>query len=203
LAKEHPDINSRADWTRELAAEAVAVTCQWRAGDWCTFAPVHIKNQGQALTASTYAGRISALRIFFRDLQEWELISRRFDPIRSFVTPKSVLAKIGPNPRIIADDVWAKLVWAGPNLTAEDLRKRGPFRQKPLDSSYPVELCKALAVTWLLEGLRNNEILRLHLGCISWQRGDVSVPASDETLSGGAVCLTFQSTKRAQHLPSL
>ena len=41
------------------------------------------------------------LRTFFRDLQEWEMIPRRFDPIRSFVTPKSVLAKIGPNPRII------------------------------------------------------------------------------------------------------
>ncbi|MFZ0276745.1 MAG: site-specific integrase [Candidatus Sulfotelmatobacter sp.] len=33
LANEHPEINSPADWTRELAAEAVAVTCQWRAGD--------------------------------------------------------------------------------------------------------------------------------------------------------------------------
>ena len=72
LAKEHPEINSPADWTRDLAAEAVAVTCQWRAGDWCTSAPVHIKNQGRALKASTYAGRISALRIFFRDLQEWD-----------------------------------------------------------------------------------------------------------------------------------
>jgi integrase len=189
LANEHPEINSPMDWTRDLAAEAVAVTCQWRAGDWCTFAPVHIKNQGHALKPSTYAGRISALRVFFRDLQEWELIPRRFDPIRSFETPKSVLAKIGPNPRIIADDVWAKLVWAGLNLTAEDLPKRGPFRRKPLESSYPVELCKALAVTWLFTGLRNNEILRLRLGCIRWQREDVSVPASDETLAGGAVCM--------------
>jgi integrase len=189
LANAHPAINSPADWTRDLAAEAVAVTCQWRAGDWCTFAPVHIKNQGQALKPSTYAGRISALRVFFRDLQEWELIPRRFDPIRSFVTPKSVLAKIGPNPRIIADDVWAKLVWAGLNLTAEDLPKRGPFQRKPLQSSYPVELCKALAVTWLFAGLRNNEILRLRLGCVRWQKEDVSVPASGETLAGGAVCM--------------
>ena len=38
LANEHPEINSPADWTRDLAAEAVAVTCQWRAGDWCTSA---------------------------------------------------------------------------------------------------------------------------------------------------------------------
>jgi integrase len=189
LANEHPEINSPADWTRDLAAEVVAVTCQWRAGDWGTFAPVHIKNQGHALKPSTYAGRISALRVFFRDLQEWELIPRRFDPIRSFGTPKSVLAKIGPNPRIIADDVWAKLVWAGLNLTAEDLPKRGPFQRKPLESSYPVELCKALAVTWLFSGLRNNEILRLRVGCVRWQKEDVSVPGSGEPLAGGAVCM--------------
>jgi integrase len=189
LKLEHPEINSPADWTRELAAEAAAVTCQWHAGDWCTSAPVHIKNRGHALKPGTYAGRISALRVFFRDLQEWELIPRRFDPVRSFVTPKSLLAKIGPNPRIIADDIWAKLVWAGLNLTAEDLPKRGPFQRKPLESSYPVELCKALAVTWLFAGLRNNEILRLRLGCIRWQREDVSVSATDETLAGGAVCI--------------
>jgi integrase len=189
LAQTHPEITSPADWTRELAAEAVAITCQLRAGDWCTSAPVHIKNQGHALAPSTYAGRLSILRTFFRDLQEWELIPRRFDPIRSFVTPKNVLAKIGPNPRIIADDVWAKLVWAGLNLTAEDLPKRGPFRRKPLESSYPVELCRALAVTWLFAGLRNNEILRLRLGCVRWQKEDVSVPGSGETLSSGAVCM--------------
>jgi integrase len=189
LAQAHPEITSPSDWTRELAAEAVAITCQWRAGDWCTSAPVHVKNQGHALAPSTYAGRLSILRTFFRDLQEWELIPRRFDPIRSFVTPRSVLAKIGPNPRIIADDVWAKLVWAGLNLTAEDLPKRGPFRRKPLESSYPVELCRALAVTWLFAGLRNNEILRLRLGCVRWQREDVSVPGSGETLSNGAVCM--------------
>jgi integrase len=54
---------------------------------------------------------------------------------------------------------------------------------------YPVELCKALAVTWLFAGLRNNEILRLRLGCIRWQKEDASVQNSGEILSGGAVCM--------------
>jgi integrase len=189
LSNEHPEIVSPGDWTRELVAEAVAVTCQWRAGDWCTSGAVHIKNHGSALKASTYAGRISALRVFFRDLQAWELIPRRFDPVRSFTTPKSVLAKIGPNPRIIADDVWAKLMWAGLNLTAEDLPKRGPFQRKPLESSYPVELCKALAVTWLFAGLRNNEILRLRLGCIRWQKDDPPILDRSDTLLGGSICM--------------
>lgn len=85
-----------------------------------------------------------------RDLQEWEMIPRRLDPIRSFVTPESVLAKIGPNPRIIADDVWARLVWAGLNLAAHDL----PRRRYRGENAYPVEMCKALAITWLFAGLR-------------------------------------------------
>ena len=35
--------------------------------------------------------------------------------------PRSIAALIGPDPRVIADEVWAKLMWAGLNLTAEDL----------------------------------------------------------------------------------
>ncbi len=125
LGKVHPEITSPADWTRALTAEAVSVVCQWHGGDWCSIDPVHVKSRGQILAPSTRAGRISILRVFFRDLQEWELIPRRFDPMRSMVTPKSLLALIGPNPRAIADDVWAKLMWAGLNLTGDDLPKIG------------------------------------------------------------------------------
>ena len=185
LAHTHPDVVSPADWTRPLAAEAVAVICQWRAGDWCSDAPCHVKNKGHALAPSTCAGHLSMLRTFFRDLQEWELIPRRFDPIRSFVTPKSVLAKIGPNPRIISDDVWAKLVWAGLNLSAADL----PRRRSVGENAYPVEMCRALAITWLFAGLRVNEIVRLRLGCIRWQKEDVAIPGDKATLTGGSVCM--------------
>ncbi len=184
LGQTHPNVTSPAEWNRELAAEAVAVTCQWRAGDWCSETPSHIKNKGHALAASTCAERLSMLRTFFRDLQEWEMIPRHFDPIRSLITPKSLLAKIGPNPRIISDDVWAKLVWAGLNLTADDL----PRHRYGGKHRYPVELCKALAITWLFAGLRVNEIVRLRLGCIRWQKQDVSIP-NGEILPGGSVCM--------------
>jgi hypothetical protein len=65
-----------------------------------------VKSRGQILAPNARAGRISILRVFFRDLQEWELIPRRFDPMRSMITLKGPLALIGPNPRVIADDVW-------------------------------------------------------------------------------------------------
>ncbi len=189
LAATHPDIGSPAEWTRSLAAEAVATICEWHAGDWASSTYLHSKNRGKLMAATTRASRISLLRIFFRDLQDWELIPRRFDPRRSFMTPKSLLRLIGPNPRTIADDVWAKLVWAGLNLTNDDLPKRGSpeLRWRPI--SYPIELCRALAITWLFAGLRNNEICRLRLGCIRWQRDTVTIPGTTDTLPADAVCL--------------
>jgi integrase len=190
LSHAHPEVVSPADWSRELAAEAVSVICQWHGGDWCSPAPEHIKSRGEILAPSTRAGRISILRVFFRDLQDWELIPRRFDPDRSLMTPKSLVALIGPNPRAIADDIWAKLVWAGLNLTADDLPRRGPAKRgltRP--HAYPIELCRALALVWLFAGLRKNEILRLRLGCIRWQAHDVTVPETGDTLPASAVCL--------------
>ena len=65
-----------------------------------------------------------ATRTFFRDCQEWEWIPRRFDPTRALAVPRSIAALIGTNPRVIADDVWAKLLWAGLNLD-----RRRPARQ--------------------------------------------------------------------------
>jgi len=190
LSHAHPDIVSPAGWTRDLASHAVSVICQWHGGDWCSPNPAHVKSRGKVLAPSTRAERISILRTFFRDLQEWDLIPRRFDPSSSLRTPKSLLALIGPNPRAIADDIWAKLVWAGLNLTADDLPRMGPGKRgSSRPHAYPVEMCRALALTWLFAGLRNNEILRLRVGCIRWQKDEVTVPSTGDTLPGDAVCM--------------
>jgi hypothetical protein len=53
---------------------------------------------------------------FFRDIQEWGWIPRRFDPRRSFMGPHSLRALTGTKPKVIDNDVWAKLLWAGLNL---------------------------------------------------------------------------------------
>jgi hypothetical protein len=67
---------------------------------------------------------------------------------------------IGPKPRIIDDDVWAKLLWAGINLEQSDLTK------SYLGSHYyPLTMVKALTVVWLFCGLRVDEIRRLPVGC--------------------------------------
>ena len=106
----------------------------------------------------------TATRTFFRDCQEWEWIPRRFDPARALAPPRSIAALIGTDPRVIADDVWAKLLWAGLNLTADDLPGNAAAARY-----YPIELVRAVTLTWLFAGLRSDEIARLRVGCVRWQ----------------------------------
>jgi hypothetical protein len=84
---------------------------------------------------------------------------------------------------VIADDVWAKLLWAGLNLESGDLPAGA-------GNGYPVEFARAVTVTWLFSGLRSDEIVRLRVGCIRWQHDDVAVPGRPgDVLAADAVCL--------------
>jgi len=85
------------------------------------------------------------MRHFIRDLQEWEWIPRRFDPARTLALPRSVRVLIGPVPRVVADDQWAKLVWAGMNLGADDVQAIAPRSSKAPAAYYPIEMVRALA----------------------------------------------------------
>lgn len=196
LAASHPQVVAPEQWTRDLAAECVAMVCQMKCGEWAERPDCCNQPVGKLLAPSTRANRLSALRTFFRDLQDWGLIPRRFDAHRCFTAPKTLRALIQPNPRVIADDVWAKLLWAGLNLTADDLPdigRSGPGRKHPW---YPIELIRALVITWLFAGLRANEILRLRVGCVRWQREDVTVHGTGEVLPIDAVCFLEVPTNK-------
>ena len=141
------------------------------------------KRAGQPLSAGTKSGYLGMTRIFFRDCQEWEWIPRRFDVATALRTPRSINALLGPDPRVIADDIWAKLMWAGLNLTPGD-RPTGDTR------SHPMELLRAITLTWLFAGQRSDEIARLRVGCIRWQHDGMPIPGdSAEVLARDAVCL--------------
>src|SRR5439155_27319402 len=118
-------------------------------------------------------------------------IQRKFDVRRSFGTPRPIRALIAPDPRVIADDIWAKLLWAGLNLTVDDLPVSvslpGPAKEKR-DPAYPLEMVRAMVLVWLFAGLRLSEFRRLRVGCIRWQREDVMVQGTDEVLAKDAVC---------------
>lgn len=151
-------------WTRETAAYVAAV-CRMNIGDWVTQVK-HPSDRGKPLTPRSICGHLSAVRTFFRDCHEWEWVPRRFDPNRCLKPPASVKSRIGPDPRVVADDVWAKLVWAGLNLEESDLRLTGSHH------FYPLALVRAITMVWLFAGLRCDEILRLRVGSIRWKDND-------------------------------
>ena len=146
-----------------------AIVLRWSVGDYSTPRASVAPLIGKPLSAKTREGLLKSLRTFFNDVQEWEWLPRCFDASRVLATPASVRKLIGPDPRIISDDIWAKLLWAGLNISEEDLRKKNKIEALANVSAYPLEMVKALAVVWLFSGLRNDEIRRLRIGCIRWE----------------------------------
>ncbi|MFB4273617.1 tyrosine-type recombinase/integrase, partial [Nonomuraea sp. GTA35] len=185
LADGHPEITEPSHWTRELCAEWVAAVDRMTIGDYIQRSHSGlVKRAGEPLSPRTKAGYLTATRTFFRDLHEWEQIPRRFDPATALRTPRSIQALIGPNPRVIDDDVWAKLLWAGLNVEPED------FPISSYGLCYPLELVRAVTLTWLFSGLRSDEIARLRVGCVRWQHDDQPIAGdTDEVLARDAVCL--------------
>jgi integrase len=182
LAAEHLEIQEPGQWTRELCAAWVAAVDRLRIGDYIQSGDSLQGRIGEPLMPRTKAGLLAGARQFFRDCQEWGWIPRRFDPARVLATPRSISALIGPDPRVIADDVWAKLLWAGLNL------EHGDVYDSPAGRKHPIELLRALALVWLFGGLRSDEIVRLRVGCIRWQHDARPAEASSGP-GDAAVCL--------------
>jgi len=170
LAAKHPGMEAPEEWDRKLAVDCMTMITNMCCGDWRPIGGGHVgKRFGQPLNAKTKLHNYTTVRTFFREMQEWGAIPPRFDPYRSFTPPRSVAAVVGSAPRVIADDVWAKLVWAGLNLTAEDV---GRERKSDggIHTFYPMEMIRAIALVWLFAGLRSDEIRRLRVGCIRWHQ---------------------------------
>jgi integrase len=198
LAKHHPAIQSPEDWTRELAAEYVAAVDRMTVGE---LAPATARaggaKIGKPLAPATKAGHLMALRALFRDCHEWNwTTTRRFDPSRALAAPNAVRAKLRADPRVIADDAWAKLLWAGLNLSDDDLPRRGAAHPAGRCPIYPLALVRAVVVTWLFAGLRSDEIRRLPVGCVRWQRGGAPLVGGDRLRPEQAVCLLAVPTNK-------
>ena len=176
LQEQHPEALEPAGWTREVAVQFVAAVDRMRAGDYVYYTQA-VNGPERPFSARTKRAALHSVMRFFVDLQEWGWIPTRFNPARCLATPRSVSALIGPAPRVIADDVWAKLLWAGLNLAEEDL-PRHTVADEPY---YPLELVRAVAVVWLFGGLRSDEIMRLRVGCIRWQTPPGAAPGTAES----------------------
>jgi integrase len=194
LAQVHPEVTSPYQWSTKLAAEYVAAVAQMKVGDFGT--PEYCKKLkgkvGTPFTATSKDLQLAVMRAFFRDIQEEpHNIPRRFDPVRAFGTPRVIRDQIGPNPRDLDPLLWAKMVHAALHLTEEDLPRSGSGALQ-----YPLALVRAVAVVWVYTGLRSDEVVRLRLGCIRWQREDVTVPETGETLPKDATCFLTVPTNK-------
>jgi hypothetical protein len=117
----HHEVTSPEQWTRELAADFVAAVDRMNIGDYMHPLTHYVPTQkiGEPLRNNSKVAIVNAARVFFRAGHEWGRFPRKFDPIRA--SPSSGSRRENPSPRLITDDVWAKLLWAGLNLTAEDM----------------------------------------------------------------------------------
>jgi integrase len=185
LAQMYPEVTTPHQWDSWLAAEFVATVDQMKEGDFSLPGVVEEqKLSGTPLSAVTKSGFLVVMRTFFRDMQDApHNVPRRFDPTRAFRTPGAIQRQIGPNPRDLDPFLWAKLVHAALELTEKDLPPSGHGTYP-----YPFELVRAIAAVWVYSGLRSDEIGRLTVGCIRWQREDVRVPETGEILPREAVC---------------
>jgi hypothetical protein len=99
----HPEVASPEDWTRETAAQCVAMICRKRGGEWVDDGMFRNKAQRRNhRNAATRLQFLNAISTFFRDCQDWELIPRRLDALRVFSPPPSVQALGGTKPRAIS-----------------------------------------------------------------------------------------------------
>lgn len=180
LAREHPDITSPADWTRDLAVTLVTAVDRLKVGDWAWLQ--HKQKHGHPISAYTKSRYLSVMSAFFSDLQAWEWIPIRFDPRRCFAVPRTIQGLLTFQPKPIDPAIWKKMVIAALNLTPQDVITGNT-------QPYPFPMVKAIALTWVFSGLRPNEIQRLPVGCVrnSTSKGNpicwLDVPASKQNPS--------------------
>lgn len=169
-------------WDRQRCVEFTASVSRWCIGDFARVTGLNSKNVGKPMEAATKEGLLRSARAFFHDMFDWEWLPRVFDPRRVLATPRALRNQIGPDPRVVDDSIWAKLIWAGLHITEEDISKEEGVKSISRSGSYPLKFVQAVAAVWLFSGLRRNEIMRLRLGCIRWQQADEAVSgAADAT----------------------
>jgi hypothetical protein len=179
LARDHPSVTSPADWTSDLALAYVRHIEQVCIGD-ISLLPRHEARAGEPMSPNTKKGMLSAIRVFFHQLQDWGWIERRFSPSRGFPTPRQVTRAAQYNPRPIDDAHWLKLRAAALTLQREDLPLLDGMRRS---YQYPLELARAVAATWVFSGCRANEIERLEVGCTYVEHVSAQTdPATGEVL---------------------
>jgi hypothetical protein len=156
-----PEITGPSQWTYELAAELVAAVNEMKIGEWTApqnRARMPAERLGKPLRPNAKVNLLKAMRVLLWDSQQLGWAPVQINPDRALRTPRSLRTLLGPDPRVIDKDLWAKLLWAAMNLQADDLpQAKGHAVQ------YPVEMVRAIALVWCFAALRSDEIVRLRV----------------------------------------
>lgn len=132
-------------------------------GDFSTPEMFKTKKTG-ALKARTRSSLLYGLNTFISDLVDMKRLPPAFVYYAKLLkVPEFVRRQIGPDPRIIEDAAYAKLITAALELDPEDTKQM----------SYPYEFVRALAFVWVFGGMRSDEIMRLSPTCIEDRRAGI------------------------------
>jgi len=204
LAETHPHIVAPDQWDEDLVATFVAAVRSWTAGQYAADRAILASLArrgllGKPLMPRTINGFLGTMRAFFSALQETphmvdedgraRVIPRRFNAARAFATPRAIKALIGPDPRVIDDATWFKLVHAAGQLTEDNLPCYRWTR-------YPLAYVKALAAVWCYSARRSDEIARLRTGCIRWAWDEAMRSEAGEVLPEDAYCFLHVPTNK-------
>ena len=189
----HPEVREPRQWDERLAQEYVAYTCQALCGElWAPEDRAQTRwkrARDKHLTDAAIAGRLGALRVFFRALQRNVYVvdglarpklAITWVPATALATPDNVKAGLQPNPRDVAADVWFKLVWAAATLTADDLTERSDPdapRAPGHHPFFPPAYYRAAALLWVTGARRSDEIRRVTTGSV---QTDIAPAMTDE-----------------------
>ena len=75
LNAKHLQIQSLDQWTRTTAADSLVMLAGETSGEW-SHRQEHVRNFGKPLAPRTRIAGMTSLRIFFQDLQQWDIIPR-------------------------------------------------------------------------------------------------------------------------------
>ncbi len=195
LVDTHPQITSPEDWTRDLALDYRAAVDNMHIGDWAANTTC-VQRVGDPISAWTKSNLLTCVRTFFLDCQALGWIPIRFNPSQCLALPDSARSQLSPTlpTRAIRGDMWAKLVWAGLQLTEQDLVDSLSPRASR-SQSYPLEMIRAVAIVWLFGALRKDEIVRLSIRCIEWRHPGSSLKTDTEPREVGDCYLLVPANK--------
>ncbi|EGD1407096.1 hypothetical protein IAV70_004340 [Salmonella enterica] len=181
LARDCPEIREPGDWSISTCARFIAALGRMHV-DELSLEPEKKRRvsarSGQPMMSNSRSSFLYALRRFFVDYELWGWGRLKLSPYRHLATPDTPAFSRGVAPRVIDDPVWLKLIWASLNLRPEDMLT---------EIHYPFAMHQAMAVIWTHAGLRQNEILRLAMGCVHEQMDDI-VQEDGRIIPAGTLC---------------